>query len=69
MLSVLCNLPIFKISMLIRNASAGMKDEPESQSVMFTYSNNEAPCSKNNGIVKWMESEMWQVFWILEKAF
>ena len=36
MLSVVCNLYIFLISVLIRYASVGIKDEPECKIAMFT---------------------------------
>ena len=36
MLSVLCNLYFFLISVLIRYASMDIKDEPECESAMFT---------------------------------
>ena len=36
MLSVVCNLYIFLVSVLIRHASVGIKDEPGYESTMFT---------------------------------
>ena len=36
MLSVVCNLYNFLISVLFRYASVGIKDEPECESAMFT---------------------------------
>ena len=40
MLSVVCILYNFKISVFIRYASVGIKDEPERESAMFTGTNN-----------------------------
>ena len=39
-LAVLCNLYNFLISVLICNASTGIKDGPECESAIFTYTNN-----------------------------
>ena len=36
MLSVVCNLHSFLISVLIRYASVGIKDRPECENAMFT---------------------------------
>ena len=40
MLSVVCDLYNFWMSVLIRYASVGIKDEPKCESAMFTYTNN-----------------------------
>ena len=40
MLSVVCNLYVILISVLIRYASVGIKDECGCESTMFTEANN-----------------------------